>query len=128
MSCIGRDRELDPELHDLYAKNLLEPGWAGEVDDDEAACIARKLTASPALRRVWRVSEFTRQRKSITPNIAKRLAQWWAEMPLEGAEGVFSNTVDDDAGAEVGQCIGGVESSEATNMQFPLKELQPISV
>jgi hypothetical protein len=128
MSCIGRDIELDPELHDLYAKNLLEPGWAGEVDDDEAAYIARKLTASPALRRVWRVAEFTRQRKLITPSIAKRLARWRAEMPLEGAEGAFSNTVDDDAGSGIGQCIGGVESLEATNMQFPLKELQPISV
>ena len=128
MSCIGWDRNLDPELHDFYRKELLKPGWAGEVDDDEAAYIARKLTASPALRRVWRVAQITRRRKTITPTIAKRLARWWAEIPLEGAEGAFSDTVDDDAGAEVGKYIEGVESSEVTPMQFPMKELLPLTL
>ena len=105
MSCIGWDRNLDPELHDFYRKELLKPGWSGEVDDDEAAYIARKLTASPALRRVWRVGEFTRQRKTITPTIVKRLAKWWAEMPPDEPEGAFSNTVDDDSGAEMGNVL-----------------------
>ena len=101
MSCIGWDRDLDPDLHDHYAQKLLEPGWAGEVDDDEAAYIARKLTASPALRRLWRVSEFTRRRKSITPALAKRLDRWWAEMPLNEDEAAFSDTVDSDIRRDV---------------------------
>ena len=124
MSAIGWDRNLDPELHDFYSKELLKPGWAGEVDDDEAAYIAGKLTASPALRRVWRVGEFTRQRKTITPTIVKILAKWWAEMPLNEAEGEYSDTVCDDA--EMGQCISEVESSEFIPRQFSLEELQPV--
>ena len=96
MSCIGWDRDLDPDLHDLYAKKLLEPGWAGEVDDAEAAYIAKKLTDSPALRRLWRVSEFTRRRKAITQAMARSLARWWAEMSLNEDEAAFSDTVDGD--------------------------------
>lgn len=116
MSCIGWDRSLDPELHDLYAEKLLEPGWAGEVDDAEAAYIARKLTDSPALRRRWRVSEFTRRRKAITPAMVKRLARWWAEMPLKETEAAFSNTVDSDARRDVRRKYvsgGGRKGSQA---------------
>ena len=53
MSCIGWDRELDPELHDFYARNLLEPGWAGELDRAELAYIKSQLRQSPSLRRRW---------------------------------------------------------------------------
>ena len=84
----------DPELHDLYAKKLLVSGWAGEVDDAEAAYIARELTRRPELRALWRVARFTRQRKKITPAIAKRLCRWWAEMPLSEDEGQSSDTVE----------------------------------
>ena len=48
MSCIGWPREADPTLHDLRAKRLLIPGWAGEVTDDEAAYIAKRSLAAVA--------------------------------------------------------------------------------
>ena len=82
MSCIGWDRDLDPNLHDLYARKLLIPGWAGEINNAEAAYIARELTRSPALRRLWRTASFGRRRTAITPRMVKRMARWWAENPL----------------------------------------------
>ena len=53
MTRIGWDRELDPELNDFYARNLLEPEWAGELDRAELAYIKSQLKQSPALRRRW---------------------------------------------------------------------------
>ncbi|MBM4463610.1 MAG: hypothetical protein FJ012_09850 [Chloroflexi bacterium] len=93
MSCIGWPREADPDLHDMYAKHLLEPGWAGEVDDAEAAYIARELTKRPALRRVWQVARFTRRRRSITPAMAKKMARWWAGIAPQAIEPRLSGTV-----------------------------------
>ena len=118
MSCIGWDRSLDPELHDHYAKKLLEPGWAGEVDDAEAAHIAKKLSDSPALRRRWRVSEFTRRRKAITPAIAKGLARWWAKMPLNEDKTAFSDTVDGDIRRDVKKTT----SSSAVEKEVKLED------
>ena len=77
MTCTGWPREIAPGLHDHYAQGLLEPGWAGEVDDGEAAYIAQELTRSPALRRIWKVAQFTRRRRAITPGMVKRLVEWW---------------------------------------------------
>ena len=94
MTCIGWDRKLDPVLHDFYAECLLEPGWtAGELTEGEAAYIARELTRRPALRRLWEVRKFTRQRKTITPAIAERLCQWWAERLVVEGNGHSSDTV-----------------------------------
>ena len=53
MSCIGWDRELDPELHDFYPRNLLEPGWAGELSGAELAYVKAQLQRSPSLKRRW---------------------------------------------------------------------------
>lgn len=53
MTCIGWDREFDPELNDFYARNLLEPEWAGELDTAELAYIKSQLRQSPSLRRRW---------------------------------------------------------------------------
>ena len=80
-------------MHDLYARKLLIPGWAGDVDDIEAEYIAAKLTKSPTLRAQWRVARFTRRRKAITPAIAKRLVGWWAEKPMTGDEHRLSDRV-----------------------------------
>lgn len=131
MCCIGWDRTLDPELHDHYASMLLEPGWAGEINDAEAAYISRKLTDSPVLRRLWRVSEFTRRRKSITPAIAKGLARWWAEMPLEDTGVAFSNTVDSNARRSVRKNTSlraskRVTKAEVKPAQLSFEELQPL--
>ena len=43
----------DPELLEFYRKNLLEPGWAGELDPDGLAFIKSKLRQSASLRRRW---------------------------------------------------------------------------
>jgi hypothetical protein len=43
----------DPELLEFYKKNLLEPGWAGELDPVELAYIKSRLRESASLRRRW---------------------------------------------------------------------------
>ena len=93
--CTTWPTERDPVLHDYLARRLQEPGWAGEVTDIEAAYIAQQLTHSPQLRRTWQVAKFTRQRRAITPAIAKRLCRWWAERLAVGAETQPSDTVEE---------------------------------
>jgi hypothetical protein len=73
----------DPQLLDFYKKKLLIPGWAYMIDDVEANYIAQELSKRPKLRILWQVAKFARYRKKITPTIAKRLAQVWAENPPE---------------------------------------------
>ena len=51
--CTAWRREEDPELHDFYARKLLEPGWAGELDRTELAYIKSQLRRSSSLRRKW---------------------------------------------------------------------------
>ncbi len=43
----------DPEFLELYRENLLEPGWAGELDPVELAYIKSQLRQSSLLRRRW---------------------------------------------------------------------------
>jgi len=43
----------DPWLLELYKEKLLEPGWAGELDDVELEYIKSELRKSPSLRRKW---------------------------------------------------------------------------
>jgi hypothetical protein len=43
----------DPQFLEPYRENLLEPGWAGELDPDELAFIKSKLRQSASLRRRW---------------------------------------------------------------------------
>jgi hypothetical protein len=43
----------DPWLLEYYKVNLLEPGWAGELDDVELEYIKSHLRQSPSLRRRW---------------------------------------------------------------------------
>ena len=93
--CTDWPTERDPVLHDYYARKLLEPAWAGEVTDAEAAYIARELTRSPRLRQTWCVAQFTRRRKAITPAIAKGLARWWAERLAGAPETPVSDTVEE---------------------------------
>ncbi len=40
-------------MHDFYTRNLLEPGWAGELDRAELAYIKSQLWQSPSLKRRW---------------------------------------------------------------------------
>jgi hypothetical protein len=42
-----------PKSLEPYRENLLEPGWAGELDPDELAFIKSKLRQSASLRRRW---------------------------------------------------------------------------
>lgn len=43
----------DPYLLEFYRENLLEPGWAGELDDVELEYIKSHLKQSASLRRRW---------------------------------------------------------------------------
>jgi len=43
----------DPQLLAFYKTNLLEPGWAGELDRCEFAYIRSELRKLPQLRRRW---------------------------------------------------------------------------
>lgn len=74
--CTSWPREADPELHDFYAKKLLEPGWTGEVDDIEAAYIVRELNSSARLRQRWHVKGILRYHRKVTPATAQRLTSW----------------------------------------------------
>ena len=42
-----------PWLLKFYEEGLLEPGWAGELDDVELEYIKSELRKSPSLRRRW---------------------------------------------------------------------------
>ena len=42
-----------PRLLKFYKEGLLEPGWAGELDDVELEYIKSELRKSPSLRRRW---------------------------------------------------------------------------
>ena len=53
--CTSWPREADPTLHDLYARKLLIPGWAGVLTWEEAEYIRANLEANPTLRRKWRI-------------------------------------------------------------------------
>jgi hypothetical protein len=89
MSCIGFPREADPELHDHYARKLLEPGWPGEVSEAEAKYIAEQLTNSVKLRQAWGVRQFFGKRwKRVSHNMAKRLCAAWATNPTLGVKGL----------------------------------------
>ena len=61
-------REFDPQLHDFYARKLLEPGWAGLLSLKEAEYIGSRLEADARLRRRWHI----RRRKVPLSLIAER--------------------------------------------------------
>lgn len=43
----------DPWLLGYYKKNLLEPGWAGDLDNVEFAYVKYELIRSPSLKQRW---------------------------------------------------------------------------
>ena len=43
----------NPVQLEFYKKNLIEPGWAGELSRDELAHIKSELKKSPSLKRRW---------------------------------------------------------------------------
>ncbi len=93
----ARDRDLNPSLGPglalasgratnnnggtwmaYYDRKLLQPGWAGEVSDQEASYIARELSRNALLRRRW--YQGTRfSRKDVTPDFARALVAYWTE-------------------------------------------------
>jgi hypothetical protein len=44
----------DPDLLEFYKVKLLDPGWAGELTENDAEYIARRLSEESALRGAWR--------------------------------------------------------------------------
>ena len=86
---IGFSKADDIELHDMYSRKLLIPGWAGEVTDMEAKYIAVQLTNSARLRLEWGVRRYFGKRwKRISPDMAKRLCQAWATNPVFDIKGL----------------------------------------
>lgn len=66
----------DPKLLAFYKVKLLEPGWAGELSDNEAEYIASELSKSPKLRGIWRKTLMEagyagRRRKKPSPYVVK---------------------------------------------------------
>ena len=51
--CTDWPREKDPELHDLYARQLLEPGWGGDLIAIEYRHIRCHLEKRTRLRSQW---------------------------------------------------------------------------
>lgn len=43
----------DSLLLEFYKIKLLQPGWAGELNPDEFACVKSELRKSPTLKRRW---------------------------------------------------------------------------
>ena len=64
MTCIGWNRQLDPELYDFYARNLLEPGWAGLLALAEAEYIRDCLEQDSKLRLRWGIRRCCSCRRS----------------------------------------------------------------
>jgi hypothetical protein len=66
-------------------KRLLEPGWAGQLNEGEAEYIARELKASMGLKITWQLKEFRRAthrgRMQIGPWLVRALSQWWQNRP-----------------------------------------------
>jgi len=86
---IGFSKADDMELHDMYSRKLLIPGWAGEVTDAEAQYIGEQLSKSAKLRQAWGVRQFFGKRwKRIGPDMAKRLCAAWATTPVLGVKGL----------------------------------------
>lgn len=69
--CTDWPREHDPELHDFYARKLLEPGWGGEVTSGEVAYIQRELLKEKSLSRIW---GFRARQKSRSEAAIRRIA------------------------------------------------------
>jgi len=63
-----------PLLH-LNRTKLIIPGWAGELDDVEAAYVAEQLNADRKLWLAWRrAGHFKRVRRHVSPDIVKNMA------------------------------------------------------
>ncbi len=43
----------DPDFLGFYKEKLLDPGWAGDLDDVELEYMKSELVKSPSLRRRW---------------------------------------------------------------------------
>ena len=101
MTCIGFDRKDDMELHDMYSRKLLIPGWGGEVTDAEAQYIGEQLSKSAKLRQAWGVQQFFGKRwRRISPDMAKRLCAAWATNPVLGVKGLSTASGKETVGAK----------------------------
>ena len=67
------NRKRDPELWDFYARNMLEPGWAGELTEAEYLFIKEKLSRNRRLRTKW---GFDSEIIPITLNPVQAVAKW----------------------------------------------------
>jgi len=97
---LGWRQQDHPGLYAHYARKLLQPGWAGELTDAEAAYIAREISARPELQRLWQTRRFTRYRRRITPTVVHRMAATWAQNPPAAIEGPATASLDTPQGPQ----------------------------
>jgi len=74
MQTLDEKYRTDPSLLSFLKVKLLEPGWAGQLDDAEAAYVADQLTKNKALRTLWHCRAVTHRRK-ISPEMAKTITE-----------------------------------------------------
>lgn len=67
------NRKRDPELWDFYARNMLEPGWPGELTEAEYLFIREKLSRNRRLRSKW---GFDSEIKPVTFDAVQAVARW----------------------------------------------------
>jgi len=69
----------DPEFLEWYKRKLLEPGWAGSLDEAEYRYIRKCLETDGALRRKWGISKKagrgTKAKNPLTENTIRRIAR-----------------------------------------------------
>lgn len=76
METLEQKYKNDPALLKLYKTKLLIPGWAGELDDLEAAYVAEKLNSDRQLWLSWRrAGHLKGMRRHVTPANAQILAE-----------------------------------------------------
>jgi len=68
------------------SKKLLEPGWAGMLDLEEAKYIQGKLSADVNLRRVWKI-------RGKKPSLSVIAAKAYPEDPVEARRYIANQQV-----------------------------------
>lgn len=75
MKTLQEEYKDDKALLKFYEKKLLIPGWAGQLDDAEAAYVANALRNDRKLFLQWRrAGRFKGLRRNVSPETAQKMA------------------------------------------------------
>ena len=87
----------DPDLLQFYKRNLLVPGWAGELDKEELAYVKEKLFRDRRLRAKW---SFKRGTGRLSDEKIRHVAMSGVDdlqnMSYSASEGSVQLRFDDD--------------------------------